>query len=182
VAVPRDRAIVFRIAHRARAASAMTVRARAKRTTLSTAGGDVSPAGFGSRLASPLHNEAAQPSAAIRGATMQTDTFDTIASDQLVRANGGISAAASWIMQHESGGSTTAGHLHSVGRGDGTQGNQSSAFGAFQMIQSTRRQYMGADYQSTDFAKQYAAASHYVSDRYGSWDGAKSFWQKHHWY
>ncbi len=113
---------------------------------------------------------------------MQTDTFDTIASDQLVRANGGISSSASWIMQHESGGSTTAGHLHSAGRGDGTPGNQSSAFGAFQMIQSTRRQYMGADYQSTSFAKQYAAASHYVSDRYGSWDGAKSFWQKHHWY
>ena len=113
---------------------------------------------------------------------MQTDTFETIAPDQLVRANGGISDAANWIMQHESGGSTTAGHLHSVGRGDGTPGNHSSAFGAFQMIQSTRRQYMGADYQSTSFAKQYAAASHYVSDRYGSWEGAKSFWQKHHWY
>jgi hypothetical protein len=41
---------------------------------------------------------------------------------------------------------------------------------------------MGRDYQSTDFSKQYAAASHYVRDRYGSWEGAKSFWQRHHWY
>ena len=113
---------------------------------------------------------------------MNTDSFDTLTGDELSTAHGGISSAASWIMQHESGGSTTAGHLHSVGRGDGTRGNHSSAFGAFQMIQSTRRQYMGADYQSTSFAKQYSAANHYVHDRYGSWEGAKAFWQKHHWY
>ncbi len=50
------------------------------------------------------------------------------------------------------------------------------------MIQSTRKQYMGADYQSTDFNKLYAAATHYVSDRYGGWNGAQSFWKKHHWY
>ena len=70
---------------------------------------------------------------------MTTQTFDTLRPDQLVLANGGISAAASWIMQHESGGSTTAGHLHAVGRGDGTPGNHSSAFGAFQMIEATRK-------------------------------------------
>ena len=50
------------------------------------------------------------------------------------------------------------------------------------MIQSTRRQYMGADYQSSDINKQYAAASKYVSQRYGGWDQAKSFWQAHRWY
>lgn len=113
---------------------------------------------------------------------MKTDAFETLTTDELSTASGAISSAASWIMQHESGGSTTAGHLHSQGRGDGTRGNHSSAFGAFQMIQSTRRQYMGADYQSTDFGKQYAAASHYVRDRYGSWEGAKRFWQSHRWY
>lgn len=113
---------------------------------------------------------------------MKIDTLDTLMADQLVLANGGISAAATWIMQHESGGSTTAGHLHSVGRGDGTPGNQSSAFGAFQMIEATRKRYMGADYQSTSFAKQYSAATHYVTDRYGSWEGAQSFWKAHHWY
>jgi hypothetical protein len=113
---------------------------------------------------------------------MTTNTFETLASDQLILPSGGISAAASWVMQHESGGSTTAGHLHAQGRGDGTPGNHSSAFGAFQMIEATRKRYMGADYQSTSFSKQFSAATHYVNDRYGSWDGAQSFWKAHHWY
>jgi hypothetical protein len=113
---------------------------------------------------------------------MKTDTFDTLTADQLVTAHGGMSAAANWIMQHESGGSATAGHLYSQGRGDGTRGNHSSAFGAFQMIQATRKQYMGKDYQSTDFNKQYAAATHYVNDRYGGWNGAQKFWKAHRWY
>jgi len=55
------------------------------------------------------------------------NTFETLAPDQLLRANGGISSAAQWVMMHESGGSTTAGHLHKQGRGDGTPGNHSSA-------------------------------------------------------
>jgi hypothetical protein len=113
---------------------------------------------------------------------MKTSTFAPLTSDQLTRPHGGISSAARWVMMHESGGSTTAGHLHKQGRGDGTPGNHSSAFGAFQMIESTRKHYMGADYQSTDFGKQYAAATHYVNDRYGSWEGAQSFWKAHHWY
>jgi hypothetical protein len=50
------------------------------------------------------------------------------------------------------------------------------------MIESTRRQYMGRDYQSTDFNKQYSAATHYVNDRYGGWDKAAAFWRSHHWY
>ena len=110
------------------------------------------------------------------------DMFETLTAAQLQISSGGIPAAATWIMQHESGGSTTAGHLHSTGRGDGTPGNPSSAFGAFQMIEAQRKKYMGADYQSTDFNKQYAAATKYVTDRYGSWDAAKTFWQGHHWY
>jgi hypothetical protein len=113
---------------------------------------------------------------------MNTDSFESLTSDQLSLSHGGIPASAQWIMMHESAGSTTAGHLHAQGRGDGTPGNQSSAFGAFQMIEATRRHYMGADYQSTNFSKQYSAATRYVSDRYGSWDAAKSFWQAHRWY
>ena len=113
---------------------------------------------------------------------MTTDTFDQLTTDELSIPHGGISAAANWIMMHESGGSTTAGHLHAQGRGDGTPGNYSSAFGAFQMIESTRKRYMGADYQSTDFGKQYAAATRYVTDRYGSWEAAQGFWKAHHWY
>ena len=113
---------------------------------------------------------------------MSTKEPEQLSTDELVRVNGGIDPNAQWVMMHESGGSTTAGHLHSVGRGDGTRGNQSSAFGAFQMIQSQRKHYMGADYQSTSFSKQYAAATHYVDDRYGGWSGAKKFWQSHRWY
>jgi Transglycosylase SLT domain len=113
---------------------------------------------------------------------MLTETFEILTDDQLDTAFGGISSAARFIMMHESGGSATAGHLHSQGRGDGTRGNHSSAYGAFQMIQATRKQYMGKNYQSSDFNTQYAAASHYVNDRYGSWEGAQRFWQKHHWY
>ena len=85
-------------------------------------------------------------------------------------------------MMHESGGSATAGHLHKQGRGDGTRGNHSSAFGAFQMIEAQRKHYMGGDYQSTDFDKQYAAASHYVRDRYGSVGRRRFVLERHHWY
>jgi hypothetical protein len=110
--------------------------------------------------------------------------FETLDHDQLLSANGGLAMdpAARWIMQHESGGDPHAGHLYAQGRGDGTRGNHSSAYGAFQMINSTRKQYMGSNYQSGDLGAQYAAASHYVRDRYGSWGAAKRFWQAHRWY
>ena len=109
-------------------------------------------------------------------------SFEPLDTEELAAVQGGINSAAQWIMQRESGGSATAGHLHKQGRGDGTRGNHSSAYGAFQMIEATRKHYMGANYQSSDFNAQYAAASHYVADRYGSWSNAKSFWQRHHWY
>jgi hypothetical protein len=114
---------------------------------------------------------------------MTNHELSTLTTDDLLRSHGGaIPAAAQWVMQHESGGSATAGHLHAQGRGDGTPGNHSSAFGAFQMIESTRKQYMGKDYQSTDFNTQYAAATKYVDQRYGGWNQAKTFWQAHRWY
>ena len=115
--------------------------------------------------------------------------FECLSSEQLDIANGGshinmssLSSAERYIIQHESGGSTTAGHLHKQGRGDGTRHNQSSAFGAFQMIEAQRKHYMGANYQSTNFNTQYAAATHYVNDRYGGWSGAQRFWKAHRWY
>jgi hypothetical protein len=113
---------------------------------------------------------------------MKNDDLQTLSMDELAAACGSMNAAAHWIMMHESSGSVTAGHLHKQGRGDGTRGNHSSAFGAFQMIEATRKHYMGRDYQSTDFSKQYAAASRYVRDRYGSWERAQHFWRTHHWY
>jgi hypothetical protein len=113
---------------------------------------------------------------------MQHDELETLDDDQLSTAQGGISSAARFIMMHESAGSTTAGHLHKQGRGDGTRGNHSSAFGAFQMIEAQRKHYMGKNYQSTSFSAQYAAATHYVNDRYGGWGGAEAFWKRHRWY
>jgi len=115
---------------------------------------------------------------------MKTDALPTLTESELSTAHGGLAMdpAAHWIMMHESAGSATAGHLHSKGRGDGTRGNQSSAYGAFQMIQATRKHYMGRNYQSSDLATQYAAATHYVHDRYGSWSNAERFWKAHRWY
>jgi len=96
--------------------------------------------------------------------------FEEIADDRLERVQGSMGADARWIMMHESSGNTHAKNPHS------------SAFGAFQMIKANRKHYMGRDWQSTDLNKQYAAATHYVQDRYGSWAGARRFWQRHHWY
>jgi len=102
---------------------------------------------------------------------MSVDTFETIATTSLSRVHGGVMpASARWIMQHESGGNTHAKNPHS------------SAFGAFQMLKATRQQYMGSNAGSTNLDDQYAAASHYVKQRYGGWDQAQRFWKSHHWY
>lgn len=113
---------------------------------------------------------------------MLSPRFEVITDEELTKPYGGMNADARWIMMHESNGSSTAGHLHKQGRGDGTPGNHSSAFGAFQMIEATRKQYMGANYQSTDLDVQYEAATRYVQDRYGGWSQAKRFWQANRWY
>jgi hypothetical protein len=96
--------------------------------------------------------------------------FETISTEQLATAQGGMPASARWIMQHESGGNPHAKNPHST------------AYGAFQMLRATRKQYMGANWQSSDLNQQYAGATRYVNQRYGGWDQAKSFWQRHHWY
>jgi len=101
---------------------------------------------------------------------MNPDEFTTLESTDLLDVHGGMPASARWIMQHESNGNPHAQNRHS------------SAFGAFQMIKANRKAYMGADWQSHDLGKQYAGASRYVRQRYGSWDNAKAFWQRHHWY
>lgn len=98
-------------------------------------------------------------------------TFEAVEIEKLTRVYGGaMNADARWIMMHESGGNPRARNAHS------------SAFGAFQMIKANRKALMGADWQSTDLNKQYAAATKYVNQRYGGWHNARSFWQRHHWY
>src|SRR5213078_5171712 len=92
----------------ARSAIAMTVRVHVECTALSTAGDEVIPAGGSRRVAPRLQLER---TSAMQGATMNTDPFETFTADELVIPHGGIPSAAQWIMMHESGGSTTAGHL-----------------------------------------------------------------------
>jgi len=106
---------------------------------------------------------------------MSDQTLETLSLEDLQRAHGGLSPSdispeARWIMNKESGGNTHA------------QNPTSSAYGAFQMLKATRKQYMGADWQSSEFGAQYKGANGYVQDRYGSWGNAKQFWQSHHWY
>jgi bacteriocin-like protein len=111
-----------------------------------------------------------------------TDAFDTLTDSELAAIAGGSLESAYYIMTAESGGDTEAGRLEKIGRGDGSPGNPSSAFGAFQMTKENRLRYMGANYQSTDFALQFAAANHYVHDRYGGWDAAATFKRANGWY
>lgn len=104
-----------------------------------------------------------------------SNQLEALPLEALSVVTGGVSAGqmpadARWIMQHESGGNTHA------------KNPTSTAYGAFQMLKATRKQYMGADWQSSDLGAQYKGASGYVNQRYGGWSGAKQFWQSHHWY
>jgi hypothetical protein len=106
----------------------------------------------------------------------ETD-FETLAADQLETASGGVhinmgqlSSSERFIIQHESGGSTTAKNPHST------------AFGLGQLLIANRRHYLGANANSTDPGLQLKAFRGYVHDRYGSADRAASFWRSHHWY
>lgn len=85
----------------------------------------------------------------------------------------GLSPAEAWIIQHESGGRTTA------------KNPKSTAFGIWQGLQSTRNAYgrkLGIDPNTTDYNQQLAMFRAYVKDRYGTPERAMSFWQQHHWY
>jgi hypothetical protein len=101
---------------------------------------------------------------------MSKPELPTLEVEQLVTATGGMGADARWIMMHESGGNSHA------------RNPTSSAYGAFQMLKATRKQYMGANWQSSDLNAQYAGATKYVNQRYGGWHNARVFWQRHHWY
>ena len=103
--------------------------------------------------------------------------FEPLSSDQLESASGGVhinmsslSPAERYIVQHESGGSTTAKNPHST------------AFGLGQLLISNRRHYLGANANTTDPSLQLKAFRGYVHDRYGNASRAEAFWKSHHWY
>jgi hypothetical protein len=110
--------------------------------------------------------------------SMETNQlFDIIEDTELANASGGVhinmgglSASERFIIQHESGGSTTAKNPHS------------SAFGLGQLIAANRRHYLGANANTTDPGLQMRAFRAYVHDRYGTADRAAAFWRRHHWY
>ena len=103
--------------------------------------------------------------------------FQTIDSDELETAHGGVhinmnqlSSSERFIIQHESGGSTTAKNPHS------------SAFGLGQLLIANRRHYLGSHANTTDPGLQLRAFRSYVHDRYGNANRAMAFWKSHHWY
>jgi hypothetical protein len=103
--------------------------------------------------------------------------LQTIDSADLETAQGGVqinmnqlSSSERYIIQHESGGSTTAKNPHST------------AFGLGQLLIANRRHYLGANANTTDPGLQLKAFRSYVKDRYGNADRAAAFWRSHHWY
>lgn len=108
---------------------------------------------------------------------MSIEKFETIAEDLLTKPAGGVrinvgqlSASERYIVQHESGGETTAKNPHST------------AFGIGQLTIANRRHYLGSNANTTDPALQLQAFRGYVRDRYGNADRAAAFWRSHHWY
>jgi hypothetical protein len=104
-------------------------------------------------------------------------TIEILSDEQLDTAFGGVhinmsqlSSSERYIIQHESGGSTTA------------KNPSSTAFGLGQLLVANRRHYLGANANTTDPGLQLKAFRGYVHDRYGNADRAASFWRSHHWY
>lgn len=94
----------------------------------------------------------------------------TLSTGLLSTVTGGFSKsdmprAAQWMMDHQA-----------------PSDPHSTAFGAFQMLEMTRRKYMGANWQSTNLEDQYRGATKYVRAHYGTWDRAEAFWKKHNRY
>jgi tape measure domain-containing protein len=88
-------------------------------------------------------------------------------------AIGGASAAEQWIINHESGGRTTA------------RNPTSTAFGLGQLILANRIAYgrqLGVDPNTTNASAQLAMMRMYIHDRYGTAENAEAFWKAHHWY
>ncbi len=82
----------------------------------------------------------------------------------------GTSAAERLVIEHESSGDP------------GAANPVSTAFGLGQLLLDQRLRYLGADYATTDCARQLAAFRAYVRDRYGTAEAAMAFWLAHHWY
>lgn len=74
-----------------------------------------------------------------------------------------LSPAERWVIMRESGGKPDA------------QNPTSTAFGIWQGLASTRKAYLGADWQTTNPLKQLDAMRRYIGDRYGTAEKAVEF-------
>jgi hypothetical protein len=85
----------------------------------------------------------------------------------------GLSPAEAWIIQHESGGDPRA------------DNPTSTAFGIWQGLAATRRDYAGRfgySPDTVDIGQQLVMFRAYLKDRYGSAENAKRFWEENGWY
>lgn len=85
----------------------------------------------------------------------------------------GLTPAEAWIIQHESGGDPRA------------DNPTSTAFGVWQGLAATRREYaarFGFNPDTTDVGQQLVMFRAYVKDRYGTAEDAKRFWEENGYY
>jgi hypothetical protein len=82
-----------------------------------------------------------------------------------------VNADLTWIVQHESGFSTSAQNPHSTAYG----------YGQFlTSTQSSMEKKYGIKYNTPE--NQLYLTYRYIIDRYGTVAKAKAFWQSHNWY
>lgn len=101
----------------------------------------------------PVQKAATQTQPVQQQTTTTTTTTNTTTST--------TNSAKEWIANKESGGSYSASNGQFVGR--------------YQLSSS----YLNGDYSASN---QERVADQYVTSRYGSWEGAKSFWLANGWY
>ncbi|MGL9729463.1 LysM peptidoglycan-binding domain-containing protein [Enterococcus sp. DIV0756] len=108
--------------------------------------------------AAPVQQQAAP---AVQEAAPVQQQAAPVAQAAAPAAATGTSSAKEWIAQRESGGSYSATNGQYIGR--------------YQLSAS----YLNGDYSAEN---QERVADQYVTSRYGSWEGAQSFWQANGWY
>lgn len=104
----------------------------------------------------PVQNQPVQSQAPVQQSTTPVQSQPATSA-----VSGSEQSAKEWIASRESGGSYGATNGRYVGR--------------YQLDAS----YLNGDYSE---ANQERVAQQYVTNRYGSWQNAQSFWQSHGWY
>lgn len=81
-----------------------------------------------------------------------------------------LTPAERWLIEHEGGYNPSA------------KNPTSTAFGIWQGLESTRKRYLGTNWQTTDANLQLDAMRRYVSDRYGNAENAQRFHEQNGFY